>query len=58
MGKESEEKEKQRDVSSCLPEEGREGEEKKPGTDIVNSKLEELVGKTAMKVADEERRER
>ena len=38
----------------CLPEEGREGEDEKPGTDIVNSKLEEQVGKTAMKVAEEE----
>lgn len=29
---------------------GREGEEEKPGTDIVSSKPEELLGKTAMKV--------
>ena len=40
-----------------LPEEGREGEKEKPGTDIVKSKLEEQVGKTAMKVAEEEKRE-
>ena len=33
-----------------LPEEGRDGEEEKPGTDMVNSKLEELLGKTAIEV--------
>lgn len=34
----------------CLPDdEGRRvGEEAKPGTDMVNSKLEELLGKTAI----------
>lgn len=32
-----------------LPDEGRERDEEKPGMDMVNSKLEELVGETAMK---------
>lgn len=31
-----------------LPDEGKEGEEEKPGIDMVNSKLEMLEGETAM----------
>lgn len=32
-----------------LPDEGKEGEETKPGMDMVSSKLEELERETAMK---------
>ena len=32
-----------------MPDEGKEGDETKPGIDIVNSKLEELERETAMK---------
>jgi hypothetical protein len=50
----SKRREKERDKSisknliCCLPDEGRDWDEAKPGIDMVNSKLDELEGKTAM----------
>jgi len=44
-------------VATCLPDdEGRKdiGEEAKPGIDMVNSKLEELVGKTAIEEEEDQ----
>lgn len=39
-----------------LPKEGRDEEEAKPGTEMERSKLDELMGTTAMEVAEKRRK--